>query len=172
MVDLNVGELLCPEVGGGVFIPLQEICPLHRKLAPDISGPSTGYIRPSTGYIRSSDRKFRCGADISAQSSGAPERSICELLASGLSENLVHRIYPAPRPEVPVGADISAQSSGAGSLSLEVVTQGFSPLLSILATYFLGSSFLQIGVVGGKEEERRQIEGTSGSGLRVERQLQ
>ena len=113
MVDFNVGELLCPEVGGGVFIPLQEICPLHRKLAPDISGPSTGYIRPSTGYIRSSDRKFRCGADISAQSSGAPERSICELLASGLSENPAHRIYPAPRPEVPVGADISAQSSGA-----------------------------------------------------------
>ena len=74
---------------------------------------STGYIRPSTGYIRSTDRKFRCGADISAQSSGAPERSICELLASGLSEILVHRIYPAPRPEVPVGADISAQSSGA-----------------------------------------------------------
>ena len=103
MVDLNAGELICPEVGGGVFIPLQEFCPLHRKLAPDISAPSTGYIRLSTGYIRSSDRKFRCGADISAQISGAPLGTFCELQASGLSHYLMHRIYPAPRPEVPVG---------------------------------------------------------------------
>ena len=127
MVDLNVGELTCPEVGGGVFIPLQEICPLHRNLALDISGTSTGYIRPSTGYIRSSDRKFRCGADISAQSSGAPERSICELLASGLSEILVHRIYPAQGrkfrwgrifpPIFPVRKSISSGSSRFRSLA-------------------------------------------------------
>ena len=89
MVDLNVGELACPEVGGGVFIPLQEICPLHRNSTPDISGPQTGssgegrifppkvpvYLSiPSasfclldlvknlrTGYIRPQGRKFRWG---------------------------------------------------------------------------------------------------------------
>ena len=44
MVDLNVGELTCPEVGGGVFIPLQEICPLHRNFAPDIYIASLEHI--------------------------------------------------------------------------------------------------------------------------------
>ena len=49
MVDLNVGELSCPEEGGGVFIPLQEICPLHRNLTPDISGPAPDISGPQTG---------------------------------------------------------------------------------------------------------------------------
>ena len=38
MVDFNVRELACLEVGGGVFIAPPEICPLARKLGPDISG--------------------------------------------------------------------------------------------------------------------------------------
>ena len=47
---INAGRAGCPEVGGGVFIPLQEICPLEFTWAGDsvLSGPETPVRGPET----------------------------------------------------------------------------------------------------------------------------
>ena len=89
---------------------------------------------------------------------------------SPFASRLRHLRYSSSN-ENTVSSSEHASSSSSSSLSLEIVTQGFVRLLSMLAIYFLGSSFLQIGVVGGKDDERRQIEDTSGSGSRVGRKF-
>ena len=80
------------------------------------------------------------------------ERNQISLFASRLR----HLRYSSSN-ENTMSSSEHASSSSSSSLSLEIVTQGFVRLLSMLAIYFLGSSFLQIGVVGGKRSEERRV---------------